>query len=585
MFLPGATVTVLATPNAGYTFVSWTENGSVVSTSASYTFTATVNRALVANFSAATSYTITTSSSPTAGGTTSGGGTKTSGSTVTVTATANSGYNFVNWTENGIVMSTSASYNFTATGNRNLVANFTVSTTTPGQCLWEWDLGGTNPLMVDSAYGCSVATDSSGNVFVAGYFWGTVKIAGVTLTSTSSSDLFVGKLSPSGSVLWVKRFGLSGNSNRPTSVAVDSNGNVILTGYFNGTIDFGLGTLTTKGASDIFVAKFSSSGTCQWSKSYGSLADDKALSAAVDGSGDVFIAGYYGLFGNGIDLGNGVVALNAGARALFLVKYSGVDGHYLWAKTISTSGGEEAHGVAVDTSGNAYITGSFGGTVDFGGGLVSASGSMDGFVAKYSGTNGSFISVRPFGGSGSTVYGTGIGVDSSGNAVVIGYFKGTANFGAGVINADPSADGFVLKYSPSYSVLWYKQFGYSDTATRAPSFNAVSVDGGGNVAITGTMNSPLTFGGGWLINSSGEGTPDVLVVKYKPDGSYVWAKRTGTGLAWDNGMGVAIDKNGNTFVTGDFGYADVSGAAFVDFGCGPIYSPDNVDGFLTKIAP
>ena len=121
----GASCTVTATANNGYTFTNWTENGNVVSTQASYTFTVTGNRTLVANFQAQTqSYTITVSANPSNGGNVTGGGTYNQGSSCTVSATANSGYTFSNWTENGNVVSTSANYTFTVTGNRVLVANF-----------------------------------------------------------------------------------------------------------------------------------------------------------------------------------------------------------------------------------------------------------------------------------------------------------------------------------------------------------------------------------------------------------------------------------------------------------------------------
>lgn len=119
----GDSVTVVATPNAGYTFVNWTVNGVEQSTSASYTFTANSNLNLVANFQVIT-YKIATSSSPAAAGATSGGGTLNSGSNATVIATANVGYTFSNWTEGGVVVSTTASYTFAVTGNRTLVANF-----------------------------------------------------------------------------------------------------------------------------------------------------------------------------------------------------------------------------------------------------------------------------------------------------------------------------------------------------------------------------------------------------------------------------------------------------------------------------
>ena len=115
-FASGSSDTVTATPNSGYTFANWTENGTVVSTAASYTFTLTGNRNLVANFTAnPVSYTIALSDSPSTGGTMSGSGTFTAGTTRTVTAAASSGYTFASWTENGTVASTAANYTFTLT--------------------------------------------------------------------------------------------------------------------------------------------------------------------------------------------------------------------------------------------------------------------------------------------------------------------------------------------------------------------------------------------------------------------------------------------------------------------------------------
>lgn len=122
----GASCTVHATANSGYTFVNWTENGTQVSTNANYTFTVNGNRNLVANFQAQPQqYTINVSASPSNGGNVTGGGTYQQGQTCTVSATANSGYTFVNWTENGTQVSTNANYSFTVTNNRNLVAHFT----------------------------------------------------------------------------------------------------------------------------------------------------------------------------------------------------------------------------------------------------------------------------------------------------------------------------------------------------------------------------------------------------------------------------------------------------------------------------
>lgn len=125
-YASGASVTVTATPNAGYNFVNWTQNGTEVSTTASYTFNATANRDLVANFAVigGVTRTISTVASPLLGGTTSGGGVVADGSSVTVVATANPGYKFDKWKQSGTTVSTTASYTFTATADRTLTATF-----------------------------------------------------------------------------------------------------------------------------------------------------------------------------------------------------------------------------------------------------------------------------------------------------------------------------------------------------------------------------------------------------------------------------------------------------------------------------
>ena len=118
----GATCVLTASPNTGYVFDAWTENGVIVSTEAVYGFIVTEARSLVAVFLA--EYTVTATASPDEGGSVSGEGLFVEGETCTLTATANTGYTFVNWTENGEEVSTETEYSFTVTTDRNLVANF-----------------------------------------------------------------------------------------------------------------------------------------------------------------------------------------------------------------------------------------------------------------------------------------------------------------------------------------------------------------------------------------------------------------------------------------------------------------------------
>ncbi|MES2005345.1 MAG: ice-binding family protein [Bacteroidota bacterium] len=128
----GSTVTVIESPNPGFTFLNWTENGAIVSSSSSFQFVIAGNRTLVANFTSipALQFAVILSNNPAAGGTNSGSGTYASGTSVTVAASANTGYTFVNWTESGTIVSTSASYTFPIAATRTLVANYVINSYT-----------------------------------------------------------------------------------------------------------------------------------------------------------------------------------------------------------------------------------------------------------------------------------------------------------------------------------------------------------------------------------------------------------------------------------------------------------------------
>ena len=125
-FNSGASVTVRAVNNLGFTFTNWTEGANIVSTNANYTFNLTANKTLVANFApvVASQFNVSLSSNPLLGGTTTGGGSFDSGASVTISAVANLGYTFTNWTEGANIASTNANYTFTINANKTFVANF-----------------------------------------------------------------------------------------------------------------------------------------------------------------------------------------------------------------------------------------------------------------------------------------------------------------------------------------------------------------------------------------------------------------------------------------------------------------------------
>ena len=166
----------------------------------------------------------------------------------------------------------------------------------------------------DGAYqaGNSVAADGLGDVIVCGEMSGTVDFGGGPLTS--DEDIFVATFDADGNHIWSRRFGDVSCCQVGSSVAADGVGDVVVTGNFAGTVDFGGGSLTSAGGSDIFVAKLDAGGSHMWSKRFGAGA---GVSVATDGLGDVVIAGE---FGGTVDFGGGPLT-SAGISDIFVAKF------------------------------------------------------------------------------------------------------------------------------------------------------------------------------------------------------------------------------------------------------------------------
>ena len=245
----------------------------------------------------------------------------------------------------------------------------------PGDHLWSKRFGDAN-----GQFGESVTVDGSGNVFLTGAFLGSVDFGGGPLTSAGQADIFLAKFDPAGNHLWSKRFG-DATDQFPRSVAVDGSGNAFLTGYFTGSVDFGGGPLTSAGLEDIFLAKFDPAGTHLWSKRFGDANSQIGQGVAVDGLGNVFLTGY---FSGSVDFGGGPLTSAVGYD-IFLAKFDAA-GTHLWSKRFGDATGQFGLSVAVDGSGNVFLTGRFLGSADFGGGPLTSAGGYDIFLAKFAGT-------------------------------------------------------------------------------------------------------------------------------------------------------------------------------------------------------
>ncbi len=407
--------------------------------------------------------------------------------------------------------------------------------------------------------GESVATDASGNVFMTGGMNETVDFGGGDLVSAGSNDIVLAKYSPTGTHLWSQHFG-STSGDYGFSVATDASGNVFMTGYFNETVDFGGGNLVSAGARDIFLAKYSPTGTHLWSQRFGSPSADIGVSVATDGSGNVFMSGN---FKETVDFGGGDL-VSAGSSDIVVAKYSPT-GTHLWSQRFGSTGVENGRSVATDASGNVFMTGPFQGTVNFGGGALVSAGGRDIFLAMYSPT-GTHLWSQRFGSTGDD-FGNEVATDASGNVFMTVDFNETVDFGGGDLVSAGGAEIVLAKYSPAGTHLWSQRFG----STGNDKGQSVATDASGNVFMTAEFEGTVEFGGGDLVSA---GFGDMVLAKYSPTGTHLWSQRFG-GTGGDEPNSVATDASGNVFMTGEF-------KETVDFGGGNLVSAGLDDVVIMK---
>jgi gliding motility-associated-like protein len=413
------------------------------------------------------------------------------------------------------------------------------------------------------ASGVSVVLDQQGNVYSTGIFYGTAdfdpgpSVANLTATSSSGS-LFIAKYSSTGAYQWA--FNVSGGSSKGSSIFVDASSNIYVTGYFLGVSDFnpGLGTanLVSNGSTDIFVAKYNSSGIYQWAFNIGGASQDNSTSVKVDAAGNVFLTGY---FGGTVDFdpSSGVSNISSlGIYDGFVAKYNAV-GSYQWAINIGTpSLPNTANSISIDGASNVYVTGSFYGTVDFDPGpgvanLQANGGTNDIFVAKYN-TAGVYQWAFNIGGPTSDV-GYSIVTDMSGNVYLGGYFQNFPDFDPGPGSTNLLGPGaFLAKYDVGGNFKWALPIRNTGSGGVINIVRSISTDNLGNVFITGHFSNTADFDpspGTAILTGSVE--PDIFVAKYDASGVYKWAFSVGD-VNDDVGSSIVADNWGNIFVTGYF---------------------------------
>jgi len=453
---------------------------------------------------------------------------------------------------------------------------------------WAKSLSGAGP---EVGYGLTV--DGSGNVYSTGSFSNTTDfdpgISTTTITSSGAEDIYISKLDASGNFVWAKTIGGSG-SDVARSITSDASGNIYVTGYFTGTVDFDPGpsvtSLTSSGGIDIFVLKLNSSGNFVSAFSVGgATGTDVARSIAVDASNNIYITGYY--FGTAdFDPSAGTATLTASSGFdIFVAKYSNA-GVLGYAKSMGGAAATEmGTSLKVDGSGNVYFGGFFGNTVDFdpGAGIfnMTSVSSSDIFICKLNST-GNFVWAKQIGSTFSNSINE-LALDGLGNVLATGLFFGSTDFdpGAGVTSLNEAGSGmgdcYILKLDASGNYIWAKSLG----STSSDGGAAIRADASNNIYVAGAFQSTVDFDPSGAVFNLTAASSDVFVCKFDANGSFLAAVSFG-GSAVDGPNSMAVDASNNVYTTGTFN-------ATPDFDPGsPVFnitSLGSTDAFIHKLFP
>jgi hypothetical protein len=362
-----------------------------------------------------------------------------------------------------------------------------------GNHLWSRVLGdsvelGTNKLAIDGA----------GNTLVALEYRGSVDLGAGPVTATGFRDGLIARYDAAGTLLWGRSFGGASAFVTVKAAGVDGAGNLIVAGTYTGDIDFGGGAGLTYQAftTNMFVVKFDTNGDHLWSRRLtGGLVEITGVTG--DAAGYTVVAGYHG---SAFDFGGG--ALDAGPYDVFVVRYSPTGSH-VWSRSFGDPGTYQyAFDVATDAAGSVFITGHFNSTVDFGGGYLASAGGWDMFVAKFH-QSGVHLWSRRFGDAG-TQRAYSLAVDGNGAVTVAGHFFGTVDFGGGALTADP-LDFCVFRLDGSGNHVWSHKLDLYNLGMKndKPYAIAAAVDSQGDAAFAGAFTESIDCGGGDLDASEG----------------------------------------------------------------------------------
>ena len=364
--------------------------------------------------------------------------------------------------------------------------------------------------------GPKIALGPAGEIYSTGAFMSQYEPAdlepgpGQQLIWTDLSATFLNKFDSTGQFLWVKVWD-GPDECPPFDIATDITGAVYVVGNFRGSVDFDPGTgieeRTSNGYYDAYISCFDSDGTFQWVRSFGSPLYDSVAAVAVSADGGLYISG---LFRGTVDFDPGPAVderTPIGAADCFLSKFT-PDGEFQWVRAWGGSAWDRCLNLAVTGDNGIAVVGAYLNTCDFdpGPGLAerTSSGITDCFLTTFDSV-GNFKDVLTWGGP-DPDSAESIALDNSGNVIVAGQFKGTADFdpGPGVDSRTAAyyGDAFISKFSPSGEHLWVRTWSTNDIWSSWQMDS--TIDNDGNIYSMGVFKSEVDFdpGPGEDIHSS-----------------------------------------------------------------------------------
>ena len=335
----------------------------------------------------------------------------------------------------------------------------------------------------------------------------------------SGSDIFLAKYDFGGDFIWVKTIQGSGFLSS-YDLTIDNNGKILVTGGFNGTVNFdsdGNHELTATAGSDAFVARFDSDGNFENVFGIHGVENTVGYAIETDGAGDIYLAG---TLSDSADFDPSIdsVYITNDPGGLFVAKYSET-GAYQWAWGVSGEGGTDVKDLAVGTNGDFVVTGLFQQTIDLDPGPGTnefTSDGIDAYVMKAN-EDGVVEWGSVFTGSNNQIS-VGVDLDQEQNIYVCGRFNSEIDLdptaGEEIIASPTNASAFLTKLGSDGSYQWGRTISNQGDGT----FVDVKSSGFFGVQVIGTFNGTITLPDDSTIFSTGG--KDILSIKYSNSGTY-----------------------------------------------------------------